>query len=511
MLTLRPYQDDTIAAVEAGWAEGLHRMLIESPCGTGKTLVFAELIRRRGGRALIVAHRDELLEQAAAKVKMLWPEASVGIVKGGRDERDKQVVVASVQTVSRTRRALQPVFKTVIIDESHRAASDSYQAVLAQVGSFTDPEVLTLGVTATAERSDKKQLGSTFEKLVYRKSLLSAIQEGWLVDLRAKQVSISALQLGDVRTRNGDYVESDLGAAMRAADAPAKVADAYLKFGESLCGISFAPTVEIAQLITTELKARGIAAATVWGEQDLEERRRVLGEFAEGKYKIVSNVQVLGEGADFPFVEIVIMACPTKSRIRYVQSIGRATRTCPGKSSALILDMVGASAEHDLETMASLFGITQASAERGVLDTVRRAKEGEEVSGELQAADVKLFDRTKLHWIVDGRRFLLAAGESTLSLQQEGMTWSIYAIPRDYKQPKVKLYADLTMAYAQGVAEDYVRNFGAYSLAREGSSWRERPATDKQEKVLRRWDKYIVGMTAGMASDVIARQLVRKR
>ncbi len=137
-IAVRDYQNDALAKVEAAWQRGVRRMAIQLPTGSGKTIVFAELIRRRGGRALVLAHRDELIGQAADKIRMMIPDADVGIVKAEADETDAAIVVASVQTLSRPERLarLGRDFTTVIVDECHHAAAETYRDILQHVGCF---------------------------------------------------------------------------------------------------------------------------------------------------------------------------------------------------------------------------------------------------------------------------------------------------------------------------------------------------------------------------------------
>lgn len=511
MLHPRDYQSAALEAVDTDAAAGLQRLVVALPTGAGKTPVAVWAAKKRGGRTLLLTHRDELIQQAEEKFKVCWPEAAVGIVKAERDERDKQVVLASVQTVASKRRALAAEFNTIIVDEMHHSIADSWQAALAAAGAYL-PGVLTLGFSATPERGDKRALGSFWQKISYSRTILQMIQAGWLSDLRAKQVSL-AVDLGVVKIRNGDYADGSLGDAMHAAGAPAKVAEAWVRYGEGRRTLCYAPTVAIAQEIEQELRDRGVRSACVWGEQALDARRAVLAAYAEGKFQVLTNCAVLLEGYDDPATSCILMARPTKSRVLYQQAIGRGTRTFPEKADCLILDMVGASVEHDLCTLATLLGVTEASAERGVVDTIRRAQEGAAVEGELTAADVKLFDRAKLHWIVDGRRFLLAAGDCTLALQQEGLSWTVTSIPRDWKAQKQVLARDLTMAYGQGFCEDWVREHGGMALARASADWRKRPASEypKMERVLRKWGKWREGILAGEASDLISLGIVRKR
>src|SRR5258706_9168090 len=227
MLTLRPYQTACLDAIEKELAAGVSRQLVVKATGLGKTITFCELIKRRGGRALILAHRDELLKQAVDKLLMVAPEylGRVGVVRAEQDDRDKQVVVASVQTVVQDKRSLAGQWNTVIVDEVHHAAAASYRKVLAGLET-----PLLLGVTATPERTDRKSLFDIFQKIVFRYSLLQGVGAGYLCDLRSKQVALSGLDLSTVKTRGEDWDTGDLGLALEEADAPAKTAAAMVEY-----------------------------------------------------------------------------------------------------------------------------------------------------------------------------------------------------------------------------------------------------------------------------------------
>jgi superfamily II DNA or RNA helicase len=168
-LSLRPYQEEAIAAVEAALGRGVRRPLIVLPTGTGKTICFAALIARRGGSALVLAHRDELLRQAADKLAVADPTLALGVgfVAAERDDVHAPVVVGSVQTLARTRRLqrLPRHFDTVVVDEAHHASARSYRRILAHV----ERSPLILGVTATPQRSDRQQLGEVWEQIVYQR------------------------------------------------------------------------------------------------------------------------------------------------------------------------------------------------------------------------------------------------------------------------------------------------------------------------------------------------------
>src|SRR5256712_3353794 len=193
-LTPRPYQYEAVAALLAATARGIHRPLLVLPTGTGKTIVFALLVQRRRGRSLILAHRDELIQQAVAKLRLVDPTLAFGVVQAARDEHTAPIVVASVQTLSRRTRLarLVPDFRTIGSDEAHHAFTPTYRRILEYCQAWRTDGPLVVGVTATPERRDHHSLRQVFDHIVYQKTLLEMMQAGHLLDLRAIPVLLPA-------------------------------------------------------------------------------------------------------------------------------------------------------------------------------------------------------------------------------------------------------------------------------------------------------------------------------
>ncbi len=208
-LTPRPYQHEAVAALLAAAARGVQRPLLVLPTGTGKTIIFALLVQRRGGRSLILAHRDELIQQAVDKLHLVDPTLPLGVVQAEHDELTAPTVVASVQTLSRRPRLVRlvPDFHTIVIDEAHHAPAPTYRRILAYCRAWHPEGPLVVGVTATPERGDRQSLRPVFDRIVYQKTLLEMMQAGYLVDLRAMQVLLQA-NFDALRTQRGDFVPS---------------------------------------------------------------------------------------------------------------------------------------------------------------------------------------------------------------------------------------------------------------------------------------------------------------
>jgi ATP-dependent helicase IRC3 len=510
-VALRDYQITAIAAVEEAEARGVRRQVLALPTGTGKTVVFAEVIRRRGGRALVLVHRDELLTQAVDKLAVVGLTA--GVVKAERDEVDTPVVVASVQTLSRTKRLdrLPLGFRTVVVDECHHAAADTYQRVLARVESV-DPPPLVVGVSATPERADGIPLEG-FE-VVYRRQLREMIAAGYVSDLRAVQVRLAGADYGQLHTRAGDFIEAETEAMLLDAAAPEHAVQAYRDHAKDRRALVFTPTVKVAHAMADAFAEAGVPAATIDAETPLVERREILAAFRRGPVRVIANCAVLTEGFDEPLIDCVIVARPTKSKVLYTQMIGRGTRKVPVKDDCLIVDLVGATERHDLMTVDRVLGVpARALRQRGAVAAIAEQEaqaEGGAAGERLVAQAVDLFARRPMHWVRAGGRFALSLGTAgTLVLLPAGTGWRAVVRSRD----GIKLLGDrLPLEYAQGAAEDYARKAGARALVDPAAPWRMAPATDRQLAALRRAGlPSRSGVTRGEASDLLSAAFVGGR
>src|SRR6266702_1568195 len=371
-LTPRPYQYEAVAALLAATARGAQRPLLVLPTGTGKTIVFALLVQQRRGRSLILAHRDELIQQAVDKLHLVDPTLALGVVQAERDEHTAPIVVASVQTLSRRPRLarLVPDFQTIVIDEAHHAPAPSYRRILEYCHAWRADGPLVVGVTATPARGDRQSLRQVFDGIVYQKTLVEMMQAGYLVDLRAMQVLLHA-DFDTLRTRHGDFVEAELETLLLEAKAPAQVLAAFQAHAAARKALLFTPTVALAYAMADTFRTAGIPAEALDGTTPGTTRRAILRRLHTGETRVVANCAVLTEGFDEPSVDCIIVARPTQSALLYQQMLGRGTRTYPGKSDCLLLDVVGVSTRHTLHTTATLFGCDAATlAQRSVLESL---------------------------------------------------------------------------------------------------------------------------------------------
>lgn len=344
-MELRPYQNEAKNAVLKEWDEGNGKTLLVLPTGTGKTIVFASVTEecvRRGERVLILAHRGELLDQAADKLKK-----ATGL--GSAVEKAEQsclgswyrVVVGSVQTLMREKRLSgfsQDYFDIIIIDEAHHAISDSYQTILRH---FDKAKVL--GVTATPDRGDMKNLGQVFDSLAYEYTLPQAIKEGYLSPIKAVTIPLQ-LDLTGVAMQSGDFKASDIDTALDPY--LYQIADEMKNYCADRKTVVFLPLVKTSQKFRDILNEKGFNAAEVNGESP--DRAEILEDFDSGKYNVLCNSMLLTEGWDCPSVDCVIVLRPTKVRGLYCQMVGRGTRLCEGKENLLLLDFLWHTERHEL-------------------------------------------------------------------------------------------------------------------------------------------------------------------
>ncbi len=344
---LRPYQHNALRRVHMALRTQRSTLLV-LPTGCGKTIVFCEVIKdfvRRGHRALVLAHRGELLDQAVAKLIQAGM-SDVAIEKGRRRTDGEAVVVASVQTMrGRRLQEFKPdAFGLIVADESHHVVSKGFRAILDY---FAPAKVL--GVTATPDRLDGKALGSVFETLAYDYSIQQAIRDGYLVPIRSQRVRVEGLDLRRVRTTAGDLNPRDLAEVLTAEKNLHEVAAPLVELAGTRKTVVF--TVDVAHTeALAEVINRYRPGAAQWlsGRVSDGRRRDVLDAFRRGEFQFLANCALLTEGWDEPDLSCVAVARPTKSRALYAQMVGRGTRLYPHKRDLLVLDFVGNASNHRL-------------------------------------------------------------------------------------------------------------------------------------------------------------------
>lgn len=560
---LRPYQEEAIQALLKGWEDGGQRLAVVLPTGAGKTVVFSDLIRRlrterRIARVLVLAHREELLEQAADKIKRTAPHLRVGIVKGSRNEHDNaHVVVASIQTLSWQRpcrnqktdadgnklgrcrtcsrcttlpRAHQiKGIQAIIVDEAHHAAAPSYKRVLKHYGGFEDGGIPVAGFTATMTR-DKGGLSKVWEQVVYRRDISEMIEDGYLVKPYAKQVVVPGMDLDKAKQTAGDFTAKSLAELMMDADAMTEVAKAYQEHASDRPGIVFCPTVEVAHAMTEAFNDVGIPAASVWGDMGDDERRNVLAKFSLGLVQVIVNCMVLTEGFDEPKASALVVARPTKNPGLYVQMAGRVLRLSPetGKTDALILDVTGVTTRHKLASVVDLtgkakrrkngFDVEDEEEEEEIPEPRAETEAGQQVEKEILRVggwrDIDLFAQmSDVRWVTSAKGYPFIVANKRGYFLVPGVADNTYHARVIIEGVANKPPGDPAvspMEQARAKLEEIARH-QAGEWDNKSAPWRQRKASEKQVKLARKMGlKFDDNVRAGVLSDMIdARKLSR--
>lgn len=458
-MKLRPYQEQAKNAIQAEWAKGYRKTLLVLPTGTGKTIVFSKLTEdlvREGERVLILAHRGELLDQAADKMAQATG-LKCAVEKAENSSLDSwyRVVVGSVQSLMRETRLEQfspDHFGSIIVDEAHHAISDSYQRVL---NYFEEAKVL--GVTATPDRGDMRNLGTYFESLAYEYTLPRAIKDGYLSPIKAQTIPLT-LDLSGVRQQAGDFSTSDLGSALDPY--LHQIADEMVKTVMDRKTLVFLPLIATSQKFTEILKDRGFRAAEVNGES--KDRTEILQDFADGRYNVLCNSMLLTEGYDHPAIDCVVVLRPTKIRSLYSQMVGRGTRLHEGKDHLLLLDFLWHTERHELCHPAHLIAESD--------DVARKMTENIEEAGgpvDLEEAEIRaesdvVADREralaeKLAEMRKRKRKLVDPLQFEMSIQAEDLAGYIPSFGWELGPPSENQIAALEKA---GILPDEIDNAG---------------------------------------------------
>lgn len=520
-LALRPYQLD---AIEASKTSQLQRQLIVLSTGMGKTITGLSLAREMSTRCLWLAHREELIHQPAKALQLVWPNATFGVVKAERNEYKKQVVFASVQSAQQQKRTEQLCgerFGLVVVDEAHHALSEGYRKLLRELGCWTEGGPRLVGLTATPERSDNGALEEVFQGIIYQVGITSAIEGGYLIPPTVIERPIK-VDLDSVMVARGDFGAKQLDIALMQSGIVQEITDAY----EEHCAgkrktIIFVVSVAQAHAVADTLRERGHAVAALSGETPSEQRRSILRRLTTGELQCVVNCMVLTEGFDEPSVDAVLLARPTKSKPLMIQQVGRGLRLYPGKSSCLVIDMVGVSKRNTMVQAAVLFGIkppekNDVETKQMDLDPITDPEEYWRQRFEAQIKGVKGGPRSKLRWVPtdDSTGWLLPAGPEygTVRLVAiDGEAWQVEAIGLRGDQSRIRLSDQpVSIEIAQAIAEDYIRRANAVRFASRNAPWRDTAATEAQIAMLERFNIKADGMTKGTANDLIMQHQAKR-
>lgn len=449
-MNLRPYQKEAVDAIIDHWNEWQKELLV-LPTGCGKTVVFNTVAHGRPGNVLILAHRDELIEQARDKYQKMFGETP-GKIKAAETDL-KRVTVGSVQTMMR--RDYTGLFNTVIVDEAHHSISDSYQTVLNQF-----PEARVLGVTATPDRGDKKSLARYYDGIAYEYSLKQAVAEGYLCNITARTVPLE-IDMSQVKVSLGDF-QVDSVAETLEPYLP-KIAEAIQNYAASRKTVIFCPLISIAQ----ELADMIPGAREVNGLSP--DRKEILEWFDQaGPGAVLCNAMLLTEGWDCPSVDCVVVLRPTKVRALYAQMVGRGTRLSPGKDNLLILDFLWLCQKHNLCKPANLIADNAEDVQHVTEATVQE--------------EIDLFDA-----VTDAEEQRRTALAEALANQQKKKSKLINPLE------VFSILDDIGLA-------DYEPTF----------AWEEANATEKQIRALENFGIDADGITKGYACKILDKVISRR-
>jgi len=418
-IRLRRYQNDAIDAIEAAFNEANSTLLV-LPTGCGKTITFAELIRRRlsgtDKRAMVLAHREELIHQAADKIEQVTgdrPDIEMASYWAGQ-RGQLPVVVSSIDTQQAGRDGGRKLrfdphdFDLVIVDEAHHAIADSYVSVLGHY--LQNSGCKLLGVTATPDRGDEQKLGKVFETVAYDYEIHHAIRDGWLVPIRQRSVTVDDLDYSKVKTTAGELNQKDLAGVLEQERVLHEMTRPTYELADGRKTLIFTAAVSQAERVCEILnRYEPHCARWVSGETPKDDRRQILADYHAGQFQFLCNVGVFTEGFDEPSIEVISLMRPTKSRALFAQMVGRGTRVLPGivdgviddgsdeaakrrreaiaaseKPSLEVIDFQGNAGKHKLMTVADVLGTDEHES------VVERAKQlaDQAVDDESQSPDM---------------------------------------------------------------------------------------------------------------------------
>ncbi len=486
---------------------------------SGKTICFGMLAKALDVPTIVLAHREELLNQAKAKIRMVWPEGDVGILQADRLEGlSSRVCVASVQTAITERRldALrEKSFRLMVVDEAHHATAESYMRLMGELGFLADdPEKLLVGVTATGYRGDGVALSEAFQEVVFERSIMTMIRAEYLCDAKGISVSTKA-DLSQVHTRAGDFALNELSDVIDIPERNDLVARSYVEHASARKGVVFCCDVKHSMHMAESLRNHGVKAEAVYGDMDRDERRVTLERFDTGPLDVLTNCNVLTEGWDAPATSAILLARPTKSPVLYTQMVGRGLRRAPMKTDCLVMDFVDTAGRHSLCSLATLAGNPRVVPKKGetlseAYDRVEREEEQAErvVKLKPKTAEFELFEKSKFIWSAVGEHFKLSMGKNH-DLFAKRVSGGYVPLEFPPEGDVIHLSEDpLPLGYAMGVCEDHCRQYGRSSIAMKNAPWRKNKATEKQIDTLKRLGvPHDPDITAGEASALLQQKL----
>lgn len=427
-ITLRPYQlecVDEINKLSLG-----ERGLVVLPTSSGKTQIFSNIVMNNKSRSLIIVPSDELKSQAKDKLLNLDPTLDIGLIQANINELSNQICIATRQSLShskstRIERMLEHGgFSLVIIDEIHNATLQ-IEKILKQINCS---KAKVVAFTATPWNKD---LHSSFDNIIYTKDILYMLDHGYMCEPKVMQISTKT-SLAGVRTVAGEFNQRQLELCVDTSERNDLIVKAYKQMAaDRRHTVCYCAGIEHSSNLAKEFRDNGISCESIDSTLSKEERISILDRFEKGITKVISNVAILTTGWDFPPLDAIILARPTKSKILFVQILGRMLRLHEGKVDGLLIDIKDASTSHDIMDMSNIFDVnfkngqtlSEAREDKKTEDIAKKAErekiEQERLENlEIIAKQIKLFNK----------EMRLAFAEDTVSYDWFKCTPSIYAV-----------------------------------------------------------------------------------
>ncbi|KAH7017534.1 P-loop containing nucleoside triphosphate hydrolase protein [Ilyonectria destructans] len=368
-LQLRDYQRECITSVLESLKRGHKRVGISLATGSGKTVIFTQLIDRMpstaedADRTLILAHRRELVEQAANHCQLAYPKKSIEIEMGNvHATGTADITIASVRSITSKGRLAKfdpSRFKLVLVDEAHHIVAPGYLKTLQHFGLDEKREGSPnlIGVSATFSRFDGVKLGAAIDEIVYHKDYVDMIAEKWLSDVIFTTVESTA-NLKQVKSNNfGDFQPGELSKIVNTDEINDITVRSWMAKAQGRKS-TLVFCVDVAHVIelTQTFRKHGFEARYVTGDTPRVERSQTLDAFKRGEFPVLVNCGVFTEGTDIPNIDCIVLGRPTRSRNLLVQMIGRGMRLHPGKKDCYVIDLVS-SLDTGIVTTPTLFGL----------------------------------------------------------------------------------------------------------------------------------------------------------
>lgn len=533
-MALRKYQSDTLDAVINAYDLGVNRQLATLATGTGKTVIFSNLPSRMEsrlpGQMWVIAHREELIDQAVAKIREWNPSLIVDKEMAEHYANPlADVIVSSVASIGRkgTKRADRFDWDNVtkvVIDEAHHSTASTYQNFLELTGVMQPgSKKLLLGVTATPKRGDGKELAKVYQKIVFTYAMRNAIEDGWLVDLRGFRVNTKQ-SLDDVKTNAGDF---QLDALADAVNTPARnqlVVKAWQDNAPERQTVVFTVDIKHAMDLAAMFRQYGVEANAIWGNDP--DRAEKLAAHKARKIRVLCNCGVLTEGYDDWRIGCIVLARPTKSSTLYTQMVGRGTRLQDGtgnlidaltlgtkveKTDCIVIDVCDSTSRHSLQTVPTLMGldseldlkgesalqaaksIEKAQEENPHID-LRNLRDITELKAHIES--INLFDvsyppeienNSEFQWHVtaDGGYALLLPNHERVQIKQNMLdSWDIVAVIHGQKYRGVRPTFEEAIKAADNLITTKAQN--ELKIIRRSETWHEHKATQPQKGLLRK-------------------------